>query len=211
MPDQMRKWSDIVKGWLGGKKQATDNPRRTGGAGQGGSPATREQRRAVKRSHAPDRLAIPETGEGSGAELRFLLHAVPADELATFPREHAHRGLSDSEEALKSFKGRLRAYQHGMKRTDRSRTELIKCGTLCRGIRVLPLAATAELSSAVFTGIGRCRSPEKLHIEADEVENLVLVARRDQLPKQPILLARLSPHLLRFGRVVPVLPRAFPA
>ena len=103
-------------------------------------PATREQGRAIERPHAPDRVAIPETGKsGSGAELRFLLHAVPADELAAFPREHAHRGLSDSEKALKSFKGRLRANQHGMERTDRSRTELIKCGTLARGIRVLPL------------------------------------------------------------------------
>ena len=36
MPDQMRKWIDIVKGWLGGKK-ATGNPPRTGGTGQGGS------------------------------------------------------------------------------------------------------------------------------------------------------------------------------
>src|SRR3954465_8817108 len=50
-----------------------------------------------------------------------------------------------------------------------------------------------------FSGIGRCRSPEKPHMEADEVENLVLVARRDQVPKQPILLACISPHSLRLG------------
>src|SRR5215212_10221937 len=48
-------------------------------------------------------------------------------------------------------------------------------------------------------------------MEADEVENLVLVARRDQLPKQPILLACISPHSLRLGRVVPVLPVGPPA
>jgi hypothetical protein len=37
-------------------------------------------------------------------------------------------------------------------------------------------------------------------------QNSVLVPCCDQLPKQPILLARLSPHSLRLRRVVPVLP-----
>jgi hypothetical protein len=41
---------------------------------------------------------------------------------------------------------------------------------------------------------------------ADEVENVVLVPCRDQLPKQAIMLACISPHSLRLGRVVPVLP-----
>ena len=41
---------------------------------------------------------------------------------------------------------------------------------------------------------------------ADQVQNGVLVACRDQLAKQAILLACISPHSLRLGRVVPVLP-----
>ena len=40
--------------------------------------------------------------------------------------------------------------------------------------------------------------------KADEVENVVLVPCRDQLVKQAILLARLSPHLLRLSREVAV-------
>src|SRR5215207_6829879 len=41
---------------------------------------------------------------------------------------------------------------------------------------------------------------------ADQVEEVVFVAYGDQLPKHAELLARLSPHSLRLGRVVPVLP-----
>jgi hypothetical protein len=46
---------------------------------------------------------------------------------------------------------------------------------------------------------------EALH-RADQVQNAVLVPCRDQLPKQAILLACISPHSLRLRRVVPVLP-----
>jgi hypothetical protein len=42
---------------------------------------------------------------------------------------------------------------------------------------------------------------EALH-RADEVENVVLVPCRDQSAKQAIVLACISPHSLRLGRVV---------
>src|SRR5215217_3629136 len=41
---------------------------------------------------------------------------------------------------------------------------------------------------------------------ADQVEEVVFVAYGDQLAKHAELLTRLSPHSLRLGRVVPVLP-----
>jgi hypothetical protein len=47
------------------------------------------------------------------------------------------------------------------------------------------------------------KPPHRASHRADEVENVVLVAC---LPKQAILLACISPHSLRLGRVVPVLP-----
>ena len=72
-----------------------------------------------------------------------------------------------------------------------------------------PAEATPDLTSAVLrasAGADHPRSPHRASHRADEVENVVLVACCDQLPKQAILLARLPPHPLRLGRVVPVLP-----
>src|SRR5215207_11269424 len=72
--------------------------------------------------------------------------------------------------------------------------------------------ATPEATSAVLRHTQaqfiREKLPRALHC-ADEVEKVVLVLCRDQLPKQLQLLARLSPHLLRLRRVVAVLPSAF--
>ena len=51
------------------------------------------------------------------------------------------------------------------------------------------------------------QEPEGSH-RADQVENVVFVACRNQLSKQAILLARFSAHTLRLDRVVPVLPTA---
>jgi hypothetical protein len=72
-----------------------------------------------------------------------------------------------------------------------------------------PAEATPESTSAVLehsqVQITRQAAASASH-GADQVENVVLIPCRDQLPKQLQLLTRLSPHLLRLGRVVPVLP-----
>jgi hypothetical protein len=71
-----------------------------------------------------------------------------------------------------------------------------------------PAEATPESTSAVLehsqVQITRQPAASASH-GADQVEN-VLIPCHDQLPKQLQLLTRLSPHLLRLGRVVPVLP-----
>ena len=68
-----------------------------------------------------------------------------------------------------------------------------------------PAEATPNSTSAVL-GHSQVQITREASHRADEVENVVLVACRDQLPKQAELLTRLSPHSLRLGRVVPVLP-----
>jgi len=68
-----------------------------------------------------------------------------------------------------------------------------------------PAEATPDSTSAVL-GHSQVQITREASHRADEVENVVLVACRDQLPKHAELLTRLSPHSLRLGRVVPVLP-----
>ena len=68
-----------------------------------------------------------------------------------------------------------------------------------------PAEATPDSTSAVL-GHSQVQITREASHRADEVENIVLVACRDQLPKHAKLLTRLSPHSLRLGRVVPVLP-----
>ena len=72
-----------------------------------------------------------------------------------------------------------------------------------------PAEATPDSTSAVLrhsqAQITR-KPPHRASHRADEVENVFLISCRDQLAKQAILLACISPHSLRLGRVVPVLP-----
>jgi hypothetical protein len=80
--------------------------------------------------------------------------------------------------------------------------------------RSLPAKATPDSTSAVLrhtqAQITRQAAASASH-RADEGENVVLIPCRDQLAKQAILLACISPHSLRLGRVVPVLPVGPPA
>jgi hypothetical protein len=71
-----------------------------------------------------------------------------------------------------------------------------------------PTEATPDSTSAVLrpTPAQILKPPHRALHRADQVQNVVLVPCRNQLAKQPILLTRLSPHSLRLGRVVPVLP-----
>ena len=49
---------------------------------------------------------------GRGAQLGLIRHAVPADELPAFGREHAHRRLADAEHLVQAFQRRLGRGEH---------------------------------------------------------------------------------------------------
>ena len=74
-------------------------------------------------------------------------------------------------------------------------------------LAAIPAEATPDSTSAVLR-----HTQAQITLEAaprhraDEVENVFLIPCRDQLAKQAILLACISPNLLHLGRVVPVLP-----
>src|SRR4051794_15052084 len=89
--------------------------------------ASGQERRPIQGPHAPDCVAIPEARQGSRrAQLRLPLHPMAANKLAAFAREDAHRGLADRKKPFKPFERRLRTDEHRMKRSDRSRTELVE-------------------------------------------------------------------------------------
>src|SRR6516164_1193251 len=75
-----------------------------------GQPTPLEIERSVLTAYAIDRRAVPELGQtGGGAQFRFLIHPVAADEPAAFCGEKPERGMAAAIKLAETLKGRLAA------------------------------------------------------------------------------------------------------